>query len=53
MAKYKINIPKAGAANELGTDVKLYEKDEQVDAQEEWQDGLMQTFVQNGWAVDI
>ena len=53
MAKYKINIPKAGAANELGTDVKLYEKDEQLDAQEEWQDGLMQTFVQNGWAVEI
>ena len=30
--KYKIVVPKAGASNELGTEVKLYEADEKVDA---------------------
>ena len=43
--KYKIIVPKAGASNELGTEVKLYEADEKVDAKEEWQDSMMQSLV--------
>tara|TARA_R100000773_G_scaffold39231_1_gene34619 strand:+ start:309 stop:668 length:360 start_codon:yes stop_codon:yes gene_type:complete len=53
MAKFKIVVPKAGSANELGSDIKLYEADEKIDAKEKWQEDLMQTFVENGWAVEI
>lgn len=50
--KYKIIIPKAGAANELGTEAKLYTKDEVVETGEAWQQSLMDAFVQNGWAIE-
>jgi hypothetical protein len=54
MAKqYKILVPKPAAANELGTDVKLYEADELVDGSEEWQENLMQQFLANGWAMEV
>ncbi len=46
-------VPKAGSNNAEGSDVKLYELDEQVDATEEWQQDLMNQFVENGWAVEI
>tara|TARA_R100000655_G_scaffold77938_1_gene117279 strand:- start:13735 stop:14100 length:366 start_codon:yes stop_codon:yes gene_type:complete len=51
--KYKILIPKAGSNNEFGTETKLYEHDEVVDANETWQSDLMETFVENGWAMEI
>jgi hypothetical protein len=50
--KYKIIIPKAGASNELGTEAKLYMKDEVVETKEDWQQNLMDTFVTNGWAME-
>ena len=53
MRKFKIVVPKAGATNELGTEVKLYEADETVEAAEEWQQNMMDTFVQNEWAIEI
>lgn len=53
MAKYKIMVPKAGANDKFGTQVKLYELDELVDAQEDWQEELMSTFVNNGWAMEV
>lgn len=53
MAKFKIIVPKAGAADQNGTEVKLYELDSIVDASEEWQESLMSTFVQNGWAMEV
>ena len=53
MAKYKIIVPKAGANDKFGTEVKLYELDELVDAQEDWQEELMSTFVNNGWAMEV
>ena len=53
MAKYKIIVPKAGAANEQGTEVKLYEAESIIDASENWQDSLMQAFVANGWAMEV
>tara|TARA_R100000734_G_C3296021_1_gene87185 strand:+ start:148 stop:522 length:375 start_codon:yes stop_codon:yes gene_type:complete len=51
--KYKILVPKAGASDSQGTQVKLYQHDEIVDAKEEWQDSLMGAFVQNGWAMEV
>lgn len=51
--KYKILVPKAGADDEFGTQVKLYQLDEIVDAKEEWQDSLMGAFVENGWAMEV
>ena len=50
--KFKIVIPKAGAANELGTEARLYAKDEVVETGEAWQESLMDAFVQNGWAIE-
>ena len=51
--KFKILVPKAGAANDLGTEVKLYELDERVDAKEPWQKEMMNVFVDNGWAIEV
>ena len=51
--KFKIVVPKAGATDELGTEVKLYEADEMVDAKEEWQEIMMGQFVENGWAIEV
>lgn len=53
MAKFKIKVPKAGSINAEGSDLKLYQADEIVDAQEEWQTDLMNTFVENGWAMEV
>jgi hypothetical protein len=50
--KFKIVVPKAGAANELGTEARLYTKDEIVETGEAWQESLMDTFVNNGWAIE-
>ena len=52
MANYKILVPKVGTTNALGTESKLYVLDEQVEAKEEWQQNLMNTFVENKWAVE-
>ena len=50
---FKIIVPKPAAANELGTDTKLYEADEIVTAEEgDWKDGIMKAFVENGWAME-
>ncbi len=55
MAKktFKIIVPKPAAANELGTDTKLYVADELVEAKEDWQQDVMNTFVENGWAMEV
>ena len=50
---FKIVVPKVGATNELGTESKLYVHDEVVEAKEEWQQSLMEAFVQNNWAMEI
>ena len=51
--RYKILVPTAVAANDLGTEVKLYELDERVEAKDEWQENMMKTFVDNGWAIEV
>ena len=51
--KFKIVVPKPASANELGTDVKLYKADEIIESEGQWQDDVMQTFVENGWAMEV
>ena len=51
--KFKILVPKPATANEEGTEVKLYTHDEIVDAKESWQEETMNTFVENGWAIEV
>ena len=53
MKKYKIIVPKVGASNEIGTEVKLFQHEEIVEAKESWQDENMQVFVTNGWAMEL
>ena len=49
---YKIVVPKPAASNSQGTETKLYEAGEVVDAKEEWQKSIMESFVTNGWAIE-
>jgi hypothetical protein len=51
--KYNIIIPKPGADDEFGATTRLYTASEQVNAEEKWQEELMETFVANGWAEEI
>ena len=51
--KFKIIVPKPAQADELGSEVKLYVADEIVEANEDWQEKNMQTFVENGWAMEV
>ena len=51
--KYKIMVPKPGASNAEGTATRLYERDELIDASEPWMESLMQTFADNGWAMEL
>ena len=45
--KFKIIVPKPASSNEKGTEVKLYKANEIVDSQGEWQDSVMETFINN------
>lgn len=51
--KFNIIIPKPGADDEFGATTRLYTASEQVNAEEKWQEELMETFVANGWAEEI
>jgi len=51
--KFKIIVPKPASSNEKGTEVKLYKANEIVDSQGEWQDSVMETFMENGWAMEV
>ena len=53
MKQFKILIPKAGSNDEHGLTQKLYVHDEIVEAQEDWQEDLMNQFVANGWAMEV
>ena len=55
MAKYKIIVPKAGANDKFGTEVKLYELDEfkGVDAQEDWQEAIDEHIRQQWLAMEV
>ena len=51
--KFKIVVPKPASANEHGTEVKLYKHNEIIESAGEWQDEVMNTFVNNGWAMEV
>ena len=54
MAKtYKIIVPKPASANEKGTEVKLYTANEIIKSEGKWQDEVMETFIENGWAMEV
>ena len=53
MKAYKIIVPKPGASSENGMDVRLYQMDEIVEAKAAWQQELMDSFVDNGWAMEV
>ena len=50
---YKMIVPKAGSSNELGTDTMLYSVGEVYEAKEDFQKKLMETFVENGHAMEV
>ena len=51
--KFKIIVPKPASSNDKGTEVRLYKANEIVDSQGEWQDSVMETFINNGWAMEV
>ena len=51
--KFKIVVPKPASCNEHGTEVKLYTADEIVESEGNWQDELMDSFIENGWAMEV
>lgn len=53
MKSYKVIVPKPAAKNEAGTEVDLYTADEVVTPSGEWQEKLMEAFVENGWAMEV
>lgn len=46
-------VPKAGTSNKLGSELRLYELDEVVEVKEDWQEDLMNTFIDNGFAIEV
>ena len=53
MSTYKILVPKPAAKDESGATTGLYAADEIVTPSEEWQQKIMDTFVENGWAIEV
>tara|TARA_B100000530_G_scaffold240732_1_gene156951 strand:- start:23 stop:322 length:300 start_codon:yes stop_codon:yes gene_type:complete len=53
MKTYKILVPKPAAINEQGTEVGLYSADDMVTPKGEWQQDIMDSFVENGWAMEV
>jgi len=51
--KFKIIVPKPASSNEKGTDIRLYKANEIVDSEGQWQDDVMETFINNGWAMEV
>ena len=51
--KFKIVVPKPASANEQGTELKLYKHNEIIESAGQWQDDIMNTFVNNGWAMEV
>jgi hypothetical protein len=51
--KFKILVPKPATSNKQGTDVKLYKANEIIESAGDWQDTLMDTFIQNKWAIEV
>lgn len=50
---YKMIVPKPGTANKDGNEVRLYAHDEVIEVKEDWQEEVMETFVANGFAMEV
>jgi hypothetical protein len=50
---FKIIVPKPASSNAKGTDVRLYKANEIVNSEGAWQDDVMDTFIKNGWAMEV
>ena len=53
MKSYKILVPKPAAIDETGNTVGLYAADDVVTPSGDWQKQIMESFVENGWAMEI
>ena len=53
MKSYKVLVPKPAAMDEAGTTIGLYAADSVVTPSGEWQESIMETFVENGWAMEV
>jgi hypothetical protein len=53
MKSYKILVPKPAAMDESGNTVGLYAADDVVTPDSAWQKAIMESFVDNGWAMEI
>jgi len=51
--KFKIIVPKPASSNAKGTEVRLYKANEIIDSEGAWQDDVMETFMNNGWAMEV
>ena len=51
--KYKILTQKTATGNEYGSESKLYEADDILECNAVWEQSLMDTFVENGWAMEV
>ena len=51
--KFKIIVPKPASSNAKGTEVKLYKANEIINSAGAWQDDIMETFMNNGWAMEV
>jgi len=50
---FKVIVPKPASSNEKGTDVRLYKANEIIHSEGQWQDDLMESFIANGWAMEV
>ena len=51
--KYKILMQKSATGNEYGSESKLYEANDILECNAVWEQSLMDTFVENGWAMEV
>lgn len=51
--KFKILVPKPAIADEQATEMILHKADDIVESAGKWQEEIMDTFVENGWAIEI
>lgn len=51
--KFKILVPKPAIAEENSADMVLHKADSIVESAGKWQEEIMDTFVENGWAIEV
>lgn len=51
--KFKILVPKPAIADEQATEMILHKANDIVESAGKWQEEIMDTFVENGWAIEV